>query len=174
MYRWFPVCALMFVGALVSCSSTRDVLPDDRAVLEKVVSDSHFSEWTRCDGTTYRLRPVSAPPAYERGKPFFFSNTEIGKSSLKHLPLELLTSLQTRNATETQLPHLRVRIPLASDEDTPAYVWLSRPGYDNAQNAAVAVTRNSAGNCAAAGYVVLLRRSGAEWIIGDRPVEWVE
>jgi hypothetical protein len=167
--------AFALAGMLVSCRSAASTPSVDGLVLEAVVADPHFSEWTQCGEARYALHPVSAPPAYENQKPFFFTSSELGSKTPDSLAPELLESLRQRNATERRLPRLRSRTRTTSDLPADRRVWFSFPGYDSTGSvAAVAVTRNSVGKCAAAGYIVVLRRAGAKWLVEHRPTEWVE
>lgn len=166
MRRFLYIAAL----AAAACALQQPSDAVDRAVLEAAVADPHFAEWTRCGSTQYSLQPVTAPPAYENGEPFFFTRTELGSELPTAVSPELLNSLRERNKVRTSLPKLSLRAP----EGLRASVWLSRPGYDRTRNAAVAVTRSTAGGCAAAGYIVVLRHSGGKWFVQDRAAEWVE
>ena len=167
--------AAAIVGTLANCHPATSAKSVDALVLEAVVADPHFTEWTLCGNARYALHSVSAPPAYENQKPFFFTSSELGENTQKQLSPELLESLRQQNATERPLPLLPNPIVVSSELSSEKRVWLSFPGYDSTGSAAaVAVTRNSVGECPAAGYIVVLRRTGTKWFVQDRPTEWVE
>ena len=167
--------ALAVAGALANCHAPASVKSVDAFVLEAVIADPHFSEWTRCGDARYALDGMSAPPAYENQKPFFFTSSELGVNTPEPLAPELLESLQRRNATERPLPLPRDYVAALPRHPGDRRVWLSLPGYDATGGAAaVAITRNSVGECPAAGYIVLLRRAATKWIVQHRTNEWVE
>lgn len=159
------------IAFLTACSSALVDGGADAAVLRAVLADVHFVEWVGCDSTEYAIDPISAPPAYQQDKPFFYSRLEGFAAEPDSLTRELLESLQERN-----MGHAPLREALGHDarltvSTSAARVWLSLPGYDSGGNAAVSVTRNTAGDCPGAGYVVILRRAGTQWVPGERPVE---
>ena len=167
--------ALAVVGALANCHAPPSAGSLDALVVEAVIADPHFTEWTRCGDARYALDAMSAPPAYENQKPFFFTSSELGLNTPERLGPELLESLRRRNAAERPLPLLRNRAARAPRRPGDRRVWLSLPGYDATGGAAaVAVTRNSVAECPAAGYIVLLRRAATKWIVQHRTNEWVE
>lgn len=165
---------LAISASVISCSAATVAPSGDAAVLRSVLADEHFVAWVACDSATYALDPVSAPPAFQHQKPFFYSALEGYAPAPDSLTAELLASLQQRNAVGTPLPEMVQRDAGLLLRTTGARVWLSLPGYDAAGNAAVSVTRNTAGECFGAGYVVLLRRLGDRWVPAERPVEWVD
>lgn len=165
---------LALVAVLTACSSASTGGGADEAALRAVLTDVHFVEWIECDSTRYGLDPISAPPAYQDEKPFFYSALEGYATAPDGLSRELLESLRARNAEGTPLPQGLGRDSGLALKATGARVWLSLPGYDAEGNAAVSVTRNAAGDCPGAGYVVVLRRAGNSWTPSERPVEWVD